>query len=272
MLPSMRDVKFQLHAWGKELSNLYWLKFPGYQGHLATGKNSGTHWVKYMICLALAEHYNIEPPEYFNADATNAFIGNPKNVRPLKGLPRLISSHSIPGVGYGMGPLRPGTYPPVMVLVRDLRDVLISHYEKWKDTYEISWPEYLRLPWGKKGIRCDIWWYIRFLNRWGDCANRMPNEIASVRYEDLRSNSAANIECILRHFDLRISHDVIARAVGAASKDAMSLKSDPDFPERIVRREEVTWADYFSGDDGAHFRDVVRRNLRHSFGYDYGEG
>lgn len=269
MLRPMRDVKFQLHTWGKELSNLNWLKSRGFQGHLVTGKNSGTHWVKYMLCLALAEHFEVEPPEYFNAEATNAFIGNPKNVKTLEGLPKLISSHSIPGVGYGFGPVRPGRYPPAMVLVRDLRDVLISHYEKWKDTYELSWSEYLRTPWDQKGIRCDIWWYIRFLNRWGDCANRMPNEIASVRYEDLRKNSVANIESILRHFDLRISHDVIRRASAAASKDAMSLRTDPDFPERVVRREEVIWEDYFSGEDGQYFRDTVAQNLRHSFGYDY---
>lgn len=269
MLPAMRDVKFQYHCWNTELSNFNWLRFRGNQGLLATGKNSGTHWVKYMLCLSLADHYGVEPPQYFNAEATNAFIGNPKSVAAHEGLPRLISSHSIPGFGYDMKPLRLGAQPPVVVLVRDLRYALVSHYEKWKNRYGLQWSQYLRISWGQKGIRCDLWWYIHFLNRWGDCAKRLPNEITSLRYEDLRKNTAPNIECIFRHFDLKIPANVIRRAVSAASKDAMVQKADPDFPERVVRQEEINIAPYFAGADGEYFREVVGRNLRHTFGYDY---
>lgn len=265
----MVDISFQIKCWGKELSNLSWLGHRSFQGHLVTGKNSGTHWVKYMICLALAEHYGVEPPEYFNAEATNAFMGNPKNVRTKDGLPRLASSHTIPGFGYDLSFLRVGAYPPTAVLVRDMRDVLVSHYEKWKHRYGISWAQYLRLPMDQKGIRCDLWWYIRFLNRWGDCMARLPQEIIAVRYEDLRQNPAANVERLLLHFGLTIPHSVIVHAVAASSKDAMAEKTDPDFPERIIGKSETTLVDYFSGEDGAYFAEVLGRNLRHAFGYEY---
>jgi len=152
-----------------------------------------------------------------------------------------------------------------------MRDALISHYEKWKNRYGLSWGQYLRLPPGSKGIRSDIWWHIHFLNRWGDCMARMPHEITSIHYEDMRRNTAPNIECILRHFDIHMSADVIRRAVATASVDAIEQETDPDVPERIVRREEANTAAYFNGEDGKYFRDVIGRNLRHTFGYNYGE-
>ena len=265
------DINFQLHCWGKEFSNYSLMRHRDFAGHLATGKNSGTHWVKYMICLALAEHYGVAPPEFFNADATNAFMGNPKNVVPLPGLPRLASSHTIPGFAYDLPLLRGSSpYPPAAVLVRDLRDVLISHYEKWKDHYGVTWSEFLRGRMGKRGFRMDIWWYLHFMNRWGDAIRMLSGEVISVKYEDVRADPAPSILAILNHFGLGISNDIIERAVAASSKDAMEQKIDPDHPERILRKEEARIEDYFWGDDLDFFHTTLRKNLRHDFGYDYG--
>ncbi len=267
----MQYLKFQLYCWGKELSNYSLLRHRNFEGHLVTGKNSGTHWVKYIICLALAEHYGVEPPAYFNAEATNAFMGNPKNVQPLPGLPRLASSHTIPGFAYDSKLTRPADeYPPVAVLVRDLRHVLISHYEKWKDKYALSWSDFLRIPPDQRGIRCDIWWYMHFLNRWGDCMKRLPGEIIVLRFEDMQAGPTEHVTRILKHFDLHIPHHAIDCAVAASSKEAMDKKTDPDFPERIIRKEETGVEDYFSGEDGDFFARTIARNLRHRFGYDYG--
>jgi len=264
------DLSFQIHCWNKEFSNYSLLRHRDFQGHLATGKNSGTHWVKYMICLALAEHYAVEPPEFFNADATNAFMGNPKSVRPMPGLPRLASSHTIPGFAYDIPLLRGSKpFPPVVVLVRDLRDVLISHYEKWKDTYEVEWSEFLSGRMGKRGFRCDIWWYIHFMNRWGDAIRALPDEVIPITYEDMRANPAQELKGIFTHFGIEIPLEAIERAVAASSKDAMEEKIDPDFPERILRSQEALIEDYFWGDDLDFFQRTLKKNLRHSFGYDF---
>lgn len=264
------DLNFQMHCLSKELTNYSLLRHRDFAGHLVTGKNSGTHWVKYIICLALAEHYGVAPPAYFNAEATNDFMGHPKKVRPQPGLPRLASSHGIPGFGYEWGLLRGADpMPPVALLVRDLRHVLISHYEKWKDTYEVDWATYLRGRMGKRGFRCDIWWYIRFLNRWGDALYARPSEVLVVRYENLRNRPAEIVAQVLAHFELQIPKETIARAVAASSKDAMADKADPDFPERIVDAREDRLEDYFSGEDGTFFENTIERNLKHRFGYDY---
>lgn len=264
------NLNFRLHCLTKELSNYSLLRHRDFAGHLVTGKNSGTHWVKYIICLALAEHYGVAPPEYFNAEATNAFMGNPKNVRPQKGLPRLASSHTIPGFAYEWSLLRGAApMPPVALLIRDMRHVLISHYEKWKDTYEVDWLTFLHGRLGKRGFRCDIWWYMWFLNRWGDALLARPREIIVLPYERLRADPVEGVDRILRHFGEVIPKATLERAVAGSSKDAMAEKADPDFPERIVDKREDKPEDYFSGEAGAFFRETVARNLRHSFGYDY---
>jgi len=269
MLPSMRDVKFRIRCWRRELGNLNWLGTRGVQGHLVTGKNAGTHWVRYMLSLALAERYGIEPPRYFNTDSTRPFILNHSGGAGVEGMPRLMGSHMIPGAGYGLGAVRPGSMPPVVVIVRDLRVTLIAHYERWKHRYGLSWSQYLRLPPGQEGIHCDLWWHIHFLNRWGDCIARLPQEVTSIRYEDMRKNTAPNIECILRHFDIHMPVETIRNAIAAASLDAVEQETDPDEPECIVRELERNVGNFFSGEDGEFFSEIIARNLRHSFGYNY---
>jgi len=265
----MRDIKFQIHCWGSEARNLNWLKYRGYQGHLVAGKNAGGHWVKYMLSLALAEHYGLERPDFLDVEGAAVFIANPRIQRNIRGLPRLMSSNSIPGIGYDAGAVRPGKYPPVVVLVRDLRYVLVSHYERWKNRYGISWSQYLRLPFGSEKARCDLWGYIHFLNRWGDCAKRIPHEITSIHYEDLRANTAANVECILRHFDLHVPSATVKRAIESAPDYARNGKTDPDAPDRILSQRETAIEGYFSGADGEYFRTTLAKNLRHTFGYAY---
>lgn len=265
----MRDIRFQIHCWGEELGNYNWLAHRGYQGHLAAGKDAGAHWVKHLLGVVLAEHYGLEPPDYFSLDGASAYIANPRTQRNIRGLPRLMSSNSIPGFGYDFGPLRPGKYPPVVVLVRDLRHALVTHYERWKNRYGISWAHYLRLPAGQDKARSDLWGHIHFLNRWGDCAKRLPHEIASVHYEDLRANTAANVECILRHFDLQVPGATVRRVVDGLPRHIWEQRTDPDAPERIIAQHENVLENYFSGDDGEYFRKIIARNLRHTFGYNY---
>lgn len=265
------DLAFRLHCLGKELSNYSLLRHRDFQGHLVTGKNSGTHWVKYMICLALAEAFDVAPPAFVNADATDDFMGHPKKVRPQPGMPRLASSHTIPGLGYESALARlSGPVPPVALLVRDLRCVLISHFEKWKDTYGVDWLTYLQGRKGHRGFRCDIWWYMQFLNRWGDALRARPREIILLKYEGMRENPADGLGRILFHFGLDIEPEVIARAIAASSKDAMAEKVDPDFPERVIDQREDRLERYFNGEADVFFKATLRENLRHSFGYDYG--
>jgi|GEM_PF-1700539 len=265
----MRDVKFQVHSWRQEVKDFAWLKLWGLDGHLAAGKGAGGPWVRHVLSRVLAIHYGLERPDPADPKAASIFFAQTSGRPAIKGMPRLMCSHIIPGFGYDFGPLRLGTYPPAVVLVRDLRCMLIAHYEKWKNRYGLSWGQYLRLPWDQEKARCDLWWHIHFLNRWGDCAKRMPNEVIGIRYEDLRKNTVPNIECILRHYDLKIPSETIRRAVNGSMETANTAIIARGANGHTTEKEDIDLARYFTGEDGEYFRDVVGRNLRHAFGYDY---
>ena len=97
----------------------------------------------------------------------------------------------------------------------------------------------------------------------------MPHEITSIHYEDLRKNTAPNVECILRHFDLHVPSATVRRAIASAPDYALNGKTDPDEPERIIGQREIAVDAYFAGEDGEHFREIISKNLRHTFGYNY---
>ena len=57
-------------------------------------KNSGTHWIKYMLSVALGA-YCVPPPKYFSEAATQDYIGSPKHTSPHEALPACFA-HTIP--------------------------------------------------------------------------------------------------------------------------------------------------------------------------------
>jgi len=73
--------------------------------------------------------------------------------------------------------------PPYAVVTRDIPDVLISNYEKWRERYAVPFSVYVAGDPTAKSYICDVWWYIHFLNQWGDVAQRYPREtkVSSTR-------------------------------------------------------------------------------------------
>ena len=67
------------------------------------------------------------------------------------------------------------------MLVRDLRDVMISNFEQWRADYGVSFSRYVAGDPRGKAFFCDAWWYVRFLNRWGDIAGRYPEDTQVLR-------------------------------------------------------------------------------------------
>ena len=71
------ERKVRKDRWG----NFTLLRHGAFDGMLCTSKNSGTHWVKYMLAIALAETYGIAPPQYFSEDAVRPYIAGPRTSR-----------------------------------------------------------------------------------------------------------------------------------------------------------------------------------------------
>ncbi|MEZ0224070.1 MAG: sulfotransferase domain-containing protein [Alphaproteobacteria bacterium] len=263
------DILFRLHCLSRNSTNLSMLKYRDYQGFLVTGQHSGTHWVKWMLSNALAHHYGVAPPRFFNNASSNDLIGHPKHPRLHPQLPRIASTHSIPAYALQWGWVR-GLLPlpPYALLVRDMRDVLISNYEKWRHKYNTSFSNYLAGDPQAKTYVTDPWNYTHFLNRWGDLASRYPQETLVLRYEDFRRDKVQSLERISKHFRLPLTAADLEAGAAAGSKEIMAQHQDPSVDERPIR-PDGEGDTRFSDEDMALLRRILERNLRHDFGYDY---
>lgn len=264
------DRRFALHCLNRDWTNFALLRYRDFQGFLVTGQNSGTQWLKYMLSLAIAAEYGVEPPKYFNNASSNDIIGHPKHKRKYPQLPRIASAHSIPHAAL---PLVYGAmkFPPYVVLVRDMRDALISNYAKWRERYQVPFDIYVAGdPSGERYV-CDAWWYVRFLNAWGRMATQYPDRVLTLRYEDLRKSPAAGLRAIAEHFGIALSDRAIDVAVQGSSKSAMLARESADAGEKVIRADGGGAEDpVFGPREKAILARIVRANLHYDFGYDYG--
>ncbi|MBE7159521.1 MAG: sulfotransferase domain-containing protein [Rhodospirillales bacterium] len=247
------------------------LQYTDFDGFLITGQHSGTHWIKWMLSHAIAHHYDVPPPRYINNSSSNELVGHPRHTRPYPQLPRVASSHTIPPYALQwrwMRRLR--RLPPYAVVVRDVRDLLISNYEKWRATYDVPFSRYVTGdPWGRTYV-CDVWWYIRFANRWGEVAQRHQRETLVLSYEGFRRDPLGNLRRLCRHFRLPLTDADLDAGVAVGSKDVMARHQDPSVAERPVR-PDGQGDTRFSQEDLAVLGGILRRHLRHDFGYGYFE-
>jgi hypothetical protein len=259
---------------GRDLENdlqaFHLVRYAGaVDGFLATAKNSGTHWLRFMASHAIAHRLKLPPPETSSGPRSDAFIGHPKHDRAHVRAPRIGSSHNIPSrlitVAAEAGML---VVPPTVVLVRDPREALASYYVKWADAYGLgTFSEFLRRPApGRKKVD-DVWWFVRFFNRWGALAAALPDRVLVLKHEELKADPGAGVRRLWAHWGVRLDSADVAAAVAVSTKQAVAAKLDAAYGEAIVpseaRRAAVVWSD----EDRAYLSGLLRGHLRHGFGY-----
>lgn len=252
------------------LSNFHTLSHrKSVDGFLASAKNSGTHWVKFMLSNAMAVHYGKPPPARTTGEAADDFIGPAKTPRRYPDLPNIGRTHTIPSALLNT-PLARDLVPlkPTVVLVRDIRQAMLSNYVKWREAYGVSLAEYVRgEPEGKRFI-ADVWWYVLFFNRWGDIAAK-GGRVLVTRYEDIQADPARELRRMAGHWNLPLGEPAIAAGAAASGRETMRALQDPEFQEVIIPKAEVREQVRFSDEDEAYLASVFRRYLRHDFGYGY---
>ncbi|MFN3857156.1 MAG: sulfotransferase domain-containing protein [Caulobacter sp.] len=253
-----------------DLTSFHLVKYgPRVDGFLATAKNSGTHWLRYMASHAIARHLDLAPPAHSSGPDSDVFIGHPKHARVHPQAPRIGSSHNIPS--RLIAPLaRAGLVrlPPTVVLVRHMRQALLSYYVKWKDEYPLgTLAEFLRRP--APGVRKidDVWWFIRFFNRWGELAAAMPDRVIVVRHEDLQRDPGGEVARVWAHWGVTLSAADQAAAVAVAGREAVAATLDPRYGETIVPDAEKREAVALSVEDEVYLAGVLKQHLKHDFGY-----
>ena len=260
---------FTLRILRADVANFFLLQYRGVDGFLITGKNSGTHWLKFMLSCAIAEQFGVPPPHTSSGDASDEIIGHPRTPNRYPDLPCIGSSHTIPSIAFSWSWLvRVLPHPPVIVLVRDIVPAMRSNYAKWQTCYGVSTAEYVRGDPSGRQFVADVWWYIHFFNRWADVARAQPHNVLVVRYEDLKVSPETCLRRIADHYGLRLSDEAIAAALRYRGREAIRALLDPCETEIIVPSVEPGPA-VFTAADEAYIRATARRFLRCDFGYGY---
>ena len=256
----------------RDLSNYQLLHHRNVDGNLVTGMNSGTHWVTVMLATAIAKHHGLALPKYFSFTAAGDLVGIPSALVRRPGIPAIALSHNHPAAPLAWPIVRKLVpIPKQVVLVRDIREVMISAYVKWIPDREISFADFVRGdPTNRRGYLCDVWWYMSYLNRWGDVKASAPDETLVVRYEDMVAEPAFWLRRISDHFGLGLSDKAIEAALTFRDKDAVIAKRDPKDTERVVAAPEAKADVRFSEADMRELRSILSRHLRYDYGYDYG--
>lgn len=236
---------------------------------IASMRQSGTHWLQYMLGLALAKLYDLPPPSHIK---DKSIVGHPKSPAIYTQVPQIIYTHDYPHYFLRSRTLfRLFHFPKYLILVRDIRDALVAHYEKEKNEYNVDFSTFLRGDVRGNKYRYDIWMRILFLNAWGAVVKRHPERIAILRYEDLLADTPGQLARVCDHFNITgVTPELMDDVVAAASKEEMVKLTGSNPHRRIVRNDPRSSGEWYTNEDLGFVTEVCRRNLNYTFGYKYG--
>ncbi len=260
------DLIFALYTLNRRWTNGSLLFHRNFDGHIVSMQQSGSHWIKNQLASVLSQLYGLPPLAHIQDDS---IIGHTKSPPKYKNIPQIVHSHGYP---HGLTLKLPFLhYPKYLVLVRDLKESLVSHYERFKGDYgNCDFSTYLRGDVRQDKFHSDIWSRMRFMNEWGRLVEQYPQSVMPLRYEDMKSDAGGSLSRTCDFFGIKnVTPAIVAAALEDASRDKMAEKPNPDITTIVVRKEErKNVADYFTGDNGAFFDATTARYLKHGFGYD----
>ncbi len=262
------ELRFRARSLNRALLNPATLRHRRFDGFIASMQHSGTHWLKYMLGLTLAKLYDLPPPAYISDDS---IVGHSKSPPLYTQIPQIVATHSIPHISLRSRTLfRILHFPRYLILVRDIRDGLVAHYEKHKGDFDVEFSTYLRGDVRGKKYRYDIWLRIRFLNGWGPVIERHPERTAVLKYEDLKADTRGELARVCDYFNLKgVSPDLLDEVIATSSKEEMAKRPDPKVNFRMVRMDSRPSDEWYTEDDRRFVAELCRRNLKYTFGYQY---
>jgi len=263
-------LQFRLRILQADLGNFYLLQHRREDGFVITAKNSGSHWLKFMLNNALARQFGLPPPPCSTGPSADYIAGRPGRVVFGPGVPHFATSHTIPS-GFFALPFAFRLVParPVVVLVREIGEAVCSNYLKWRDQYRGTLQEYVQGdPTGRRHI-ADVWWYVHFFNRWGDVAGAHPGLVLIMRYEDLRAEPERSLRAIAAHLGVPLSEAALAAGLAFYGRDAMRARRDTGHAEAVIPDEAERAQVRLSLRERMILHAVLARHLRHDPGYGY---
>jgi hypothetical protein len=236
-------------------------------GFLISGHNSGTHWLRFMLSTAIAHRLELPRPAYSSGPQSDLYIGNARHRRRFAQAPRIGSSHHMPSRLVALlGLVGLVRLPPVVLLVRRIPDSLISYFFKWREAKALGpLDRYLARAPQPQGV--DLWWFIRFFNRWGLLRRVFPQSVMVVRYEDVQRDPATWVRRIWAHWGVELDDADLAAAMSVSSRAAVQAHLDPEYGEDVAPDPDARVAVRYAEPDVALLEERLAQHLRCDFGY-----
>ena len=239
--------------------------------HVATGQQSGSHFLNHLLAEAICLQYGVERPEHID---DRVLIGHPRDIKPRPDIPQFVWTHHAPSPVVHAAPIRSALrYPKYIVLVRDMRAAMVSRYEKRKADFRMTFSEYLRDQ--RFFANPNKWDLIRrtsFFNAWGRVSEVLPESVHVVHYESLSRDAVGELQRAWEFVGLPVGDPEIFRlAAEASTKEKMSRREEPGRRLDLVRKDNRDPVEWFDEADREYFSERCLRWLKHPLGYDYND-
>ena len=192
---------------------------------------AGRTWVRFMLASLLAKRYGVE------RDLDIAAMHKKRDAVPFLVFTHGASKFHLEG---NTGPIAFDhlrySGKPVILLVRDPRDIIVSYYyhlTKRNSLYKGSLSSFIR------DSQLGIKRFISFMNTWAVHRNA-PSRVELVRYEDVHADTEGVLARILDFLDVEVSGGLIEEAVEEARFENMKkMEKKKALQSKRLRPAEV---------------------------------
>ncbi len=256
---------------------------------LATMQSAGTHWLRFMIAKAIVNFFdldyqfkNIHPISVvpgFSLKAPSQFIYQQRSE-----IPRVQQTHFRYVFPWSIF----FRCKRSIVLVRDLRDALASHYRKalrqgQPEILAMSFLEFLMDEQGivrKTSVQGSLGGRVEFLNSWGTAHAKRPTKVLVIRYEDLMVDPSCVLKQVMNFLGIEVDDLFVERVVEFSSLENMKLLGEKAMKSgegkgmqeiMAVNKGVVgSFRELWVPEVEEYFQNYISRHLRYDFGYHYG--
>ncbi|HEX7871585.1 MAG TPA: sulfotransferase domain-containing protein [Sphingobium sp.] len=235
---------------------------------LVSYPKSGRTWLRF----ALSQYFARVADLGITPDLNSTFRILPNFDRDrVRGLPAFIGKRpGLPLIAVSHLSYTPSFFArhPVILLVRDPRDVMVSAYfHATRHKHRFSGDIASFLADRHQGVAA----YIQYLNGWADRA--ADGDMIVLSYEVMSSDPVMEMGRMLRFMGLPVDHDALDRAVAASRFDAMrKLEQQDGIPghdydradEQSLRMRKGKvggYAEHLKGDDALYILDQCNNRL-----------
>jgi hypothetical protein len=204
--------------------------------YIVSYPKSGNTWLRFLIANAIKVKYDVDREvTFFTIQDIIPGIAKLRMIKDtgpfeIAGLPRIITSHSHFNPYMGR----------VILLVRDPRDVLLSHFYHSRKYGAIS--ESLTLDQFIRTSNFGVQNWNSHTSNWMDYKNYSSGQIVRIfKYEDLKTDTANELKKIMNLIGLSLSDAQLTEAIQLSSFENMAASEKIHMSSSLIEQQETNF-------------------------------